>query len=126
MSDNQSEKLGRILILEDDSSLANMIMTQLRDQGCEELTHVDDGSEAWEMMEKEKFDFILMDWKVPNLSSIAIFNRLKQDKYYAKIPVLVMSGFLNQKDFSNLPVCCSHSFQHSNKIRADKNQYKKC
>ena len=102
MSDEQENDLGKIFILEDDTSLAGMIMNDFRIQGFTKLTHAPDGEKAWEILEKEKFDFILMDWKVPNLSSLAIFNRLKQHRHYKKVPILVMSGFLNTKDFSIL------------------------
>lgn len=91
-----------VLVLEDDVPLAGMITNELRALGIRTVDRYENGNQAWKACQKKHYDFILMDWKVPALSSLALFNRFKQDSYYRNTPIMVMSGFLDKKDFSLL------------------------
>ncbi|NRA47349.1 MAG: response regulator [Oligoflexales bacterium] len=91
-----------VLVLEDDVPLAGMLTNELRNLGIRSVDRFENGNQAWKACQKKHYDFILMDWKVPALSSLALFNRLKQDSYYRNTPIMVMSGFLDKKDFSLL------------------------
>ncbi|MFK7823125.1 MAG: response regulator [Oligoflexales bacterium] len=91
-----------VLVLEDDVPLAGMLTNELRAMGVRSVDRYENGNQAWKACQKKHYDFILMDWKVPALSSLALFNRLKQDSYYRNTPIMVMSGFLDKKDFSLL------------------------
>jgi tetratricopeptide (TPR) repeat protein len=49
-----------------------------------------------------KYDLICLDWKLPGLSGLALFNRLRTNKSYASTPIMVISGFLQKADFKIL------------------------
>lgn len=100
--DSTSRLPGSVLIVEDDLSLAQMVSEELQNSGVMITDIADNGGAAWELCQKQQYDMILLDWKIPGLSSLALFNRFKQDSAYHKIPILVMSGYLRLSDFSLL------------------------
>ena len=102
MEENSNNLPKSVLILEDDVPLAGMLTNELRSIGVRSVDRYENGNQAWKACQKKHYDFIIMDWKVPALSSLALFNRLKQDSYYRNTPIMVMSGFLDKKDFSLL------------------------
>ena len=90
------------LVIEDDQALANMVIGELKNAGVRVANHVDNGQDAWDASKQDYYDLIILDWKIPGISSLTLFNRFKQDQYYKKTPILVMSGYLKNRDFSLL------------------------
>src|SRR5690606_15718130 len=82
--------------------LSSMLVEELKNAGISSVDCFDNGNDAWQASRNHRYDFIILDWKIPELSSLALFNRLKSDASYQNTPILVMSGFLNKKDFSLL------------------------
>ena len=95
-----SEYPQRILIVEDDYAQHNLLAEPLKETfpylNCK---FVESGSQAWDKLQKQAFDFIVLDWKLPDkLSGLALVNRLRMDPYYRHIPILVLSGYLTAED----------------------------
>ena len=104
MEEDQGTKDDKIsiLVVEDDEMIANLLCESVAKIGFDMPKVCLDGMEAWEALQEEKVDLILMDWNIPELSGMALFNRLRQDQYYRSIPICVISGYLQTKDFSLL------------------------
>ena len=89
------------MIVEDDigiQSLISDLLSELLD--VSDLQRASSGSSAWNLLTEQEFDFILLDWKLPELEGLAILNRLRLHHHYKHVPVLVVSGFLTDQDFS--------------------------
>ena len=83
----------KILIIEDDASIAGMINKTLGSYGytCENAY---DGEEAEEMIDKKNWDIILLDLMLPKVSG---YELLEYINTYHKTPVIIMSA-MNQVD----------------------------
>ena len=83
----------KILIIEDDASIAGMINKTLGSYGynCENAY---DGEEAEEMIDKQNWDIILLDLMLPKVSG---YELLEYINTYHKTPVIIMSA-MNQVD----------------------------
>ena len=123
-----------VLILEDDESLSNMILGELNQEGISDVDCFTDGGEAWEAMMQKQYQILLMDWKVPGLSSLAMLNRLKGNESYRQVPLVVMSGYLQGADFSlfsefsqvaavEKPFNCSFLFRKIKAVQAESQWY---
>ena len=92
--------LTSILLIDDDESFNELLREYLRSQhGKASIESVNSGTEAWAKLSKNTYNLVILDWRLPGVSGMALFNRLRSLPDYEKIPVLVSSGLLQQADF---------------------------
>lgn len=87
----------KILIVEDERPLARALELKLSSIGFKTRTAFD-GQEALDYLKKDKFDLMLLDLVMPNLSGFDVLLKLQQAKN--KIPIIITSN-LGQEDDLN-------------------------
>ena len=79
---------GKILIIEDEVSLARFIELELTFEGYEvSVSH--DGREGYEMFERQNFDLILLDLMLPGIDGIEICKRIRK---ISNVPVIILTA----------------------------------
>jgi CheY-like chemotaxis protein len=87
-----------ILIVEDDNFLQGLEATKLKKEGYDILTAVN-SIEAFKVIEgKTKVDLILLDLLLPEVDGFMILEKIRQNKEYLTIPVIVFSNLSEDKD----------------------------
>ena len=86
----------KILIVEDEEPMARALVLKLEKEGYEAKS-VEDGSKALEVLDKEKFDLILLDLMMPKLDGFGVLEEIK--KRNIKVPVIVSSNLSQDSDF---------------------------
>lgn len=86
----------KILIIEDDPLLVKMYTTKFSKEGYE-VVHAQDGEKGWELVNKEKPDFIIMDVMMPKISGMQLLSGISKNSELAKIPLIMLSN-LSQPD----------------------------
>ena len=86
----------RILIIEDDKFLRELISRKLKDEEFEIVEAVD-GEEGLKKITEEKPDLILLDLILPNIDGFEVLSRMKEDLKITAIPVIILSN-LGQKE----------------------------
>src|SRR4030042_450182 len=81
----------RILIVEDQAIIINMLKMRLEANNYEVIT-ASDGQEGFEKAHKENPNLIILDVMLPKMNGYKICQLLKSDPKYAKIPILISSG----------------------------------
>ena len=71
--------MAKILIVEDEKSLAQAYQTILEQHGYQTAISYD-GEEALEVVAKEKPDLILLDMKMPKMNGLEFLRRLDKEK----------------------------------------------
>ena len=77
----------RILIVEDEKPIANLITMNLRMEGYN-CTTVYDGEEAADMLEKRTFDLVLLDIMLPKINGYELFEYIRP----LDIPVIFITA----------------------------------
>lgn len=85
----------RILIVEDDLSLAHILATALTEQRYVVDT-VGDGEAAWQQVKVVTYDLIVMDMVLPKLDGISLCKLIRSQGY--GIPVLMLTALDNTTD----------------------------
>lgn len=83
--------MKKILVIEDDKKLGEMIKTVLEKYNCK-VTYVMDGKLGLEHAQSEKPDLILLDLLVPGIHGFELCKMLKRDEETKDIPVIAMSA----------------------------------
>lgn len=89
------QKPKKILIAEDDRPIAKALQLKLQHSGFE-VQIVNDGEEAMEAMEKEKFAMVLLDLMMPKKDGFVFLAELKAKK--DKTPVIILSNLSQDGD----------------------------
>ncbi len=96
-SKNQtSSSRKKILIIEDDRFLRELIARKLSDEGFV-VTEAMDGEEGLKMVREIKPDLVLLDLILPSIDGFEVLSQMKEDEKLKSIPVIILSN-LGQKE----------------------------
>ncbi len=87
-------RAARILTVDDDAALCNVIGLSLRRQGLEPIA-AGDGLEALRIACREHPDLVILDVMMPHMDGLETCRRLKQ---MADVPVLFLSALTHERD----------------------------
>ncbi len=82
---------ARILAVEDDDALRNLLAYNLEKKGFEVRT-ASDGAEALIVVEEAPPDLIVLDWMLPETSGLEVCRQLRNAKDTREIPVIILTA----------------------------------
>ena len=89
-------KKNTILLIEDDAFVSDVYQTKLSHEVFE-ISMAENGIKAMERLEKITPDIILLDIVMPYMDGKEVLKRLKKDKKWENIPVIILTN-LSQKE----------------------------
>jgi len=87
----------RILVVDDEVQLVEMVKIRLEANGYEILSAYD-GQEALDKARKEKPDLIVLDLMLPKLDGYKVCRMIKFDDRYKNIPIILFSARAQESD----------------------------
>jgi DNA-binding response OmpR family regulator len=88
--------MAKVLIVEDDKFLRELMSQKLTKEGYEVFSAVD-GEEGVKKVKEEKPDIILLDLILPGIDGFEVLTKVKEDPSVSSIPVIILSN-LGQKE----------------------------
>ena len=79
------------LLYAEDNRLTAKEMTEILEEEGYEVVTTYSGDEAWETFERISPDLVLLDFRMPGLNGLEVFERIRQVD--AEIPVLILSSY---------------------------------
>jgi DNA-binding response OmpR family regulator len=89
--------MPKILIIEDDKFLRELIVRKLAEEEFEIVGAVD-GEEGVKKAKDAKPDLILLDLILPGIDGFEVLSKLKEDPLLAPIPVIILSNLGQRED----------------------------
>lgn len=87
----------KILWVEDDRFLKDIITVRLSNEGCK-LMHAADETEAFAFFEHETPDVVMLDILLPGADGFEILKKIKADEKLKNIPVILLSNLSQKAD----------------------------
>ena len=87
----------RILIIEDEAPIREMVRFSLQRNGFEPLEAAD-GREAQIQVVEQQPDLILLDWMLPDISGIDLARRFKREESTKEIPIIMLTARAEEDD----------------------------
>jgi len=81
----------RILIVEDEESLAEVLRYNFQREGFD-ASVVHDGDDALFAAEEEQPDLIILDWMLPGTSGLAVCQRLRNRPAMRNVPIIILTA----------------------------------
>ena len=85
----KSDSLKKVLIIEDDKSLSELVQIHLSDLNCE-VVAIDHGENGLKKAIETRFDLIILDIMLPGIDGIEICRRLRKLEGY--VPILMLTA----------------------------------
>ncbi len=86
----------KILIVEDDKFLRELIVRKLSHEGYDTIEAAD-GEEGLRKIKEDRPDLVLLDLILPGIDGFEVLTQKKEDPFIAMVPVIVLSN-LGQKE----------------------------
>ncbi|MBS7671046.1 phosphate regulon transcriptional regulator PhoB [Croceicoccus gelatinilyticus] len=87
----------RLLLVEDDLSLAELLQYRFEAEGYDVVATAD-GDEAMLLATEQAPDLVILDWMVEGTSGIEICRRLRRDKETAHVPIVMLTARGSEDD----------------------------
>ncbi len=88
---------ARILLVEDDRSLAELLTWNFEREEFE-VEHTADGEEALLLARENPPDLVLLDWMIEGLSGIEVCRRLRRIPDTANVPIIMLTARGEEED----------------------------
>lgn len=86
------DKNMRVLVVDDFSTMRRIIKNILRQLGFNNIVEADDGTTAWEVLNKDRIDFIISDWNMPKMTGIELLRKVRASEEFADLPFLMVTA----------------------------------
>ena len=83
--------MAKILIAEDEKDIRELLAFTLRYAGYEVIV-TQDGQEAYDMIQQNVPDLVLLDIRMPRMTGYEVCRRIKADEKTSNIPVVFLSA----------------------------------
>lgn len=84
--------MPHILFIEDDESLIATCKAKFEEEGFT-LSVEKDGEEGLKNALTYHPDLILLDIKIPKMDGMTVMNKLREDKWGSKVPIIILTNF---------------------------------
>ena len=81
----------RILVVDDEAHIVQVLSLKLRNAGYEIITAVD-GEEGVDLAREQRPDLIITDFQMPYLTGLELCQALAEDEVTAKIPIVILTA----------------------------------
>lgn len=88
----------RVLVVDDFSTMRRIVKNILRQLGFNNVVEADDGTTAWDIINKEKIEFIVSDWNMPQMTGIELLRKVRSSEGYSEIPFLMVTAEAQQEN----------------------------
>ncbi len=85
------DEATRILFVDDDLILAEFARVHLASPSTT-IEVAADGAQAWERLNAEPFDIVLLDIEMPTLDGFQLLQKVRADARFAHLPVVMLTG----------------------------------
>ena len=87
-----SDPAMKFLVVDDFSTMRRIVRNLLKELGYTNAEEAEDGVVALNMLKNNKFDFVVSDWNMPNMTGIELLKNIRADETLKNLPVLMITA----------------------------------
>ena len=93
--------MSKILIVDDEADIRESVKMLIQTIGKNEIKTVNDGKKAIKILQKEKFDLVLLDILMPKMSGIETLQKIRQNPKLKNQKVIFLTVVIPSEKGSN-------------------------
>jgi two-component system chemotaxis response regulator CheY len=87
-----ADKKMKFLVVDDFSTMRRIVMNLLKELGYSNMEEAEDGVVALRKLQAEKYDFVVTDWNMPNMTGLELLVAIRKDDKLKNLPVLLVTA----------------------------------
>ena len=88
----------KFLIVDDFSTMRRIVRGLLKEMGYTNADEAEDGNVALHMLKSQKYDFVVSDINMPNMTGFELLKAIKADLDLRHLPVLMVTAEARKED----------------------------
>jgi two-component system chemotaxis response regulator CheY len=88
----------KFLVVDDFSTMRRIVRGLLKEIGYNNCDEAEDGVEALSMLKVAKYDFVVSDINMPNMTGFELLKAIKEDPNLKHLPVLMVTAEARKED----------------------------
>jgi two-component system, chemotaxis family, chemotaxis protein CheY len=88
----------KFLVVDDFSTMRRIVRGLLKEIGYNNCEEAEDGVEALSMLKQAKYDFVVSDINMPNMTGFELLKAIKEDPDLKHLPVLMVTAEARKED----------------------------
>ncbi len=81
----------KFLVVDDSQTMRRIVNNALKAIGYDDIVEAEDGKDAITKLYVEKFDFVITDWNMPNMSGLEFTKAVRGDEQFINLPILMVT-----------------------------------
>jgi two-component system, chemotaxis family, chemotaxis protein CheY len=82
----------KFLVVDDFATMRRIVRNLLKELGFTNVDEAEDGVVALQKLRAGKFDFIVSDWNMPNMTGVELLRAVRGDPALKHLPVLMVTA----------------------------------
>ncbi len=88
----------KFLVVDDFSTMRRIVRGLLKEMGCNNVEEAEDGAAALSQLRNGRFDFVVSDINMPNMTGFELLDAIKKDETLKHLPVLMVTAEARKED----------------------------
>ena len=88
----------RFLVVDDFATMRKIVRNLLRQLGYQQIDEAEDGVVALRKLKTTKYDMIICDWNMPNMTGIELLKEVRSDESLKAVPFLMVTAEANKEN----------------------------
>ena len=88
----------KFLVVDDFSTMRRIVRGLLKEIGYNNCEEAEDGADALNMLRQSKYDFVVSDINMPNMTGFELLKAIKEDPTLKHLPVLMVTAEARKED----------------------------
>ncbi len=81
----------KVLVVDDFATMRKIIRNILGQLGIKNVDEADDGSTAWPKLQANKYDIVMCDWNMPNMTGLDLLKNVRKHNDLKNTPFLMVT-----------------------------------
>lgn len=87
----------KFLIVDDFATMRKIVKKIISELGYNNAVEAVDGAEAYKLLiehstSKEPFEYLIVDWNMPNMSGLELLKKCRSEEAFKKIPIMFVTA----------------------------------
>jgi DNA-binding response OmpR family regulator len=95
-----NNKVKTILVVEDDTDIGSFLVQAISQETHYQAMLVTDGFQALKAINNIKPSLLILDYQLPSMNGIELYDRIQESKDMEKIPAILISARLPKQDIA--------------------------
>lgn len=98
--DSHADRAKSILIVEDDAGIRDTLGEVFQEETVHQVLLAEDGETALDILQTARPKLFLLDYKLPGMNGLELFDCIRRIKEYEQTPVVLMSASIFREDLT--------------------------